>query len=69
MAATAADEGDDSGSFVADQTEFNIFNTDRKLTALRRRAQAQHLPEKKALIIFRAAKRPASKTSRSSRPQ
>jgi len=34
MASTTADEGDDSGSFAADDTEFNIFNTDRKLTAL-----------------------------------
>ena len=33
-AATSADEGDDSGTFVADDTEFNVFNTDRKLTAL-----------------------------------
>src|ERR1700681_1660283 len=53
MAATAADEGDDSGSFVADQTEFNIFNTDRKLTALEDAARELSIyPEKKALIYF-----------------
>ena len=52
-AATAADEGDDSGSFVADQTEFNIFNTDRKLTALEDAARKLSIyPEKKALIYF-----------------
>lgn len=53
MAATAADEGDDSGAFVADQTEFNIFNTDRKLTALEDAARKLSIyPEKKALIYF-----------------
>ncbi len=53
LAATASDEGDDSGSFVADQTEFNIFNTDRKLTALEDAARKLSIyPEKKALIYF-----------------
>ncbi len=53
MAATAADEGDDSGAFAADQTEFNIFNTDRKLTALEDAARKLGIyPEKKALIYF-----------------
>ncbi|HEV2200930.1 MAG TPA: VWA domain-containing protein [Bryobacteraceae bacterium] len=53
MAATAADEGDDSGSFTADDTEFNIFNTDRKLTALEDAARKlAAYPEKKALIYF-----------------
>src|SRR5438105_5990826 len=33
-APTGADETDDSGSFTQDDTEFNIFNTDRKLSAL-----------------------------------
>jgi len=52
-AATAADEGDDSGSFTADDTEFNIFNTDRKLTALEDAARKLAVyPEKKALIYF-----------------
>ena len=53
MAQTAADEGDDSGAFVADETEFNIFNTDRKLTALEDAARKLSVyPEKKALIYF-----------------
>jgi VWFA-related protein len=53
MAPTAADEGDDSGAFVADETEFNIFNTDRKLTALEDAARKLSVyPEKKALIFF-----------------
>ena len=34
LAATGADSTDDSGEFTADDTEFNIFNTDRKLSAL-----------------------------------
>jgi len=53
MASTSADEGDDSGSFAADETEFNIFNTDRKLTALEDAARKLGVfPEKKALIYF-----------------
>jgi VWFA-related protein len=53
MASTTADEGDDSGSFAADETEFNIFNTDRKLTALEDAARKLSLfPEKKALVYF-----------------
>ncbi|HKD37409.1 MAG TPA: VWA domain-containing protein, partial [Pirellulales bacterium] len=52
-AATAADENDDSGGFVADETEFNIFNTDRKLSAIEDAARKLSLfPEKKALIYF-----------------
>ncbi len=52
-ATTTADEGDDSGSFVADDTEFNIFNTDRKLSALQDAAQKlAAFPEKKALVYF-----------------
>jgi VWFA-related protein len=48
-----ADENDDSGSFVADDTEFNIFNTDRKLSALQDAAQKlAAFPEKKALVYF-----------------
>jgi VWFA-related protein len=53
MADTGADAQDQSGQFVADETEFNIFNSDLKLAALedaaRRLAQ---FPEKKALIYF-----------------
>lgn len=53
VAATSADEGDDSGGFVADDTEFNIFNTDRKLTALEDATKKlAAYPEKKALIYF-----------------
>jgi VWFA-related protein len=53
LAQTSADEGDDSGSFVADETEFNIFNTDRKLTALEDAAKKLSIyPEKKALVYF-----------------
>ncbi len=53
LAATTADEGDDSGSFTADDTEFNIFNTDRKLSALEDAAKKLGaFPEKKALIYF-----------------
>jgi VWFA-related protein len=53
LAATGADATDDSGEFTADDTEFNIFNTDRKLSALE---DAVHkltaFPEKKALVYF-----------------
>jgi VWFA-related protein len=53
LASTGGDEGDDSGSFAADDTEFNIFNTDRKLTALEDAARKLAIfPEKKALIYF-----------------
>lgn len=46
--------GDDTGAaFEADQTEFNIFNTDLKLAALESAAKMLGaLPEKKALIYF-----------------
>ncbi|MBV9770806.1 MAG: VWA domain-containing protein [Bryobacterales bacterium] len=53
LAATGADATDDSGEFTADDTEFNIFNTDRKLSALEdatRKLAA--FPEKKALVYF-----------------
>jgi VWFA-related protein len=53
LAATSADEGDDSGGFTADDTEFNIFNTDRKLSALEDASRKLGaFPEKKALIYF-----------------
>jgi VWFA-related protein len=53
LAATGADSTDDSGEFTADDTEFNIFNTDRKLSALEdaTRKLAPY-PEKKALVYF-----------------
>lgn len=53
MADEGSDSQDTSGSFVADETEFNIFNSDLKLAALEDAARrlAQY-PEKKALIYF-----------------
>lgn len=53
---TGDENGEDTGAaFVADETEFNVFNTDRKLaaieTAVRKLAA---LPEKKALLYFSA---------------
>jgi VWFA-related protein len=51
MADTGADAEDQSGAFVADETEFNIFNTDRKLAALEDAARRlSQYPEKKALV-------------------
>jgi VWFA-related protein len=51
--ATGADDTDDSGAFTPDETEFNIFNTDRKLSALEDAAKKLAMyPEKKALIYF-----------------
>jgi VWFA-related protein len=53
MADTGADAQDISGSFVADETEFNIFNSDRKLAALEDAARKlQYYPEKKALVYI-----------------
>ena len=44
---------DDGAAFVADETEFNIFNTDRKLSALESATKMlASLPEKKALVYF-----------------
>jgi VWFA-related protein len=55
--ATFADEGadsqDQSGQFVADETEFNIFNADLKLAALEDAARnLGQYPEKKALVYI-----------------
>jgi VWFA-related protein len=53
QADTGADAQDVSGSFVADETEFNIFNSDRKLAALEDAARRlAHYPEKKALVYI-----------------
>ena len=51
---TGADNEEDTGAaFTADDTEFNIFNTDRKLAALESAARMLgSLPEKKALVYF-----------------
>lgn len=46
-------EQDTQAAFTADQSEFNIFNTDRKLSALESAAKMLgSLPERKALIYF-----------------
>src|SRR5205823_2590336 len=48
------DAGEDTqAAFTADETEFNIFNTDRKLSALESAAKMLgSLPERKALVYF-----------------
>jgi len=52
VADTGDDNGEDTGAaFVADETEFNIFNTDRKLAAIEDAVhKLAQLPEKKVLI-------------------
>jgi VWFA-related protein len=53
MADTGADSEDQSGLYVADNTEFNIFNTDRKLAALQDAARRlAYYPQKKALVYI-----------------
>jgi VWFA-related protein len=53
VADTGADSQDQSGQFVADETEFNIFNADLKLAALQDAARSLgQYPEKKALIYI-----------------
>jgi VWFA-related protein len=50
---TGPDAEDQSGLFTADETEFNIFNTDRKLAALEDAARKlSNYPQKKALVYF-----------------
>ncbi len=50
---TGPDAQDQSGQFVADETEFNIFNADLKLAALEDAARTLgQFPEKKALIYI-----------------
>lgn len=52
---TGSTEGtaDTGGSFTADDTEYNIFNIDRRLEALRSVAERlSHIQQKKALIYF-----------------
>ncbi len=53
-ASTGADDESDNGdAYTADDTEFNIFNTDRKLAALESAARMLgSLSEKKALVYF-----------------
>ncbi|HEY7337115.1 MAG TPA: VWA domain-containing protein [Bryobacteraceae bacterium] len=56
--ATLADTGDSDSpdtqaAFVADETEFNIFNTDQKLAAIEKVAKMlASMPEKKELVYF-----------------
>ena len=56
--ADTADTGDDNGedtgaAFVADETEFNIFNTDQKLAAIEDAVKKlAQLPEKKVLVYI-----------------
>jgi VWFA-related protein len=54
MADTGADDSEDTGAaFVADETEFNIFNTDRKLAAIEDAVKKlAKLPEKKVMIYI-----------------
>ena len=53
LAETGADAEDQSGAFVADDMEFNIFNTDRKLAALEDASRKlAPYPQKKALVYF-----------------
>ena len=53
QADTGADSQDIGGSFVADETEFNIFNSDQKLAALENAARRLvRYPEKKALVYI-----------------
>src|SRR5438552_9428807 len=55
-AATAddAETAEDTGAaFSADETEFNIFNTDRKLAAIQDLANLlRHIPGKKSVIHY-----------------
>jgi VWFA-related protein len=54
LADTGDENGEDTGAaFVADESEFNIFNTDQKLAAIEKASRMlAALPEKKALIYF-----------------
>jgi VWFA-related protein len=54
LADTGDENSEDTGAaFVADETEFNIFNTDQKLAAIEKAARTlAALPEKKALLYF-----------------
>ena len=53
VADAGADAEDVSGQFVADETEFNIFNSDLKLAALEDAARKLgQYPEKKALVYI-----------------
>ncbi|MBS1853442.1 MAG: VWA domain-containing protein [Acidobacteria bacterium] len=50
---TTEGTADTGGSFTSDDTEYNIFNTDRRLQAIRAVAQKlAHVQQKKSLIYF-----------------
>ena len=52
-AGTTEGTADTAQSFTVDDTEYNIFNTDRRLQALRAVAeQVANVPQKKSLIYF-----------------
>ncbi|MGH9538478.1 MAG: VWA domain-containing protein, partial [Terriglobales bacterium] len=52
-AGTTEGTAETGGSFTVDDTEYNIFNTDRRLQALRSIAdKVAHIQEKKSLIYF-----------------
>jgi len=49
----AEDTADDANSYTADETEYNVFNTDRKLEALSSLAQSlSKIEQKKSIIYF-----------------
>ncbi|HUI53730.1 MAG TPA: VWA domain-containing protein [Bryobacteraceae bacterium] len=54
VADNGSDDNEDTGAaYVADETEFNIFNTDRKLAAVEETVKKlATLPEKKALVYI-----------------
>ena len=54
LADTGDDNGQDTGAaFVADETEFNVYNTDKQLNAIGQVAKMlKSFPEKKALLYF-----------------
>src|ERR1051326_3411385 len=53
MAGDTEDTSDDANPFSADETEYNVFNTDRKLEALSSLAQSMSkIDQKKSIIYF-----------------
>ncbi len=72
LADTGDDNNEDTGAaFVADETEFNIFNTDQKLAAIEQAvAHAGRAAREEGADLFRgaASARPASTIRRSSKP-
>jgi len=53
LAGDTEDTSDDANPFTADETEYNVFNTDRKLEALSSLAQSMSkIDQKKSIIYF-----------------